>query len=283
MPYVHTSDGLRVRYEVRGPRDAEVVLLVQGLGTDSRGWALQRRALVRRGFRVVTFDNRGVGRSDKPLDGYDMERMALDAVEVLDAVGAATAHVVGASMGGIIAQVVGVRYPDRVRSLVLACTGCHHQRWRRELLEEWAALALAEGMRSWSRHNLRWIVGSRSLRRFGAGFGLVAPVFMSAPAYAFAGQIEAILAMDDSMRVELPGIAVPTLVVVGSQDTLTPQADAEEIAELIPGSELAVIRGGAHGFMVEAAGAFNRVVGDFLVAQRAPAETPAVPKEMGVA
>jgi 3-oxoadipate enol-lactonase len=264
MPYELSSDGLRIRYDVHGRRDGEPVLLVQGLGTDSRGWVLQRLGLVRRGYRVVTFDNRGVGRSDKPLDGYDLERMALDAVEVLDAVGIDTAHVVGASMGGIIAQIVGVRHAARTRSLVLACTGCHHQRWRRELLAEWAELASTRGMRAWSRENLRWIVGPRSLRRFGAGFGLVAPVFMSAPDYAFAGQVSAILAMDDSMRNELPAIAVPTLVVVGSQDTLTPQADAEEIAELIPGAELAVIRGGAHGFMVEAAPAFNRVVARFL-------------------
>jgi len=263
MPYVHTSDGLRIRYDVRGRRGAEPLLLIQGLGTDSRGWALQRRALSRRHL-VITFDNRGVGRSDKPLDGYDIERMALDAVEVLDAVDVDRAHVMGASMGGIIAQVLAVRYPERVRSLVLACTACRHQPWRRELLAEWAETARTRGMRAWARENLRWIVGPRSLRRFGAGFGLLAPVFVSAPAHAFAGQIEAILAVDDDTRLELPAIAVPTLVIVGSQDTLTPQADAEELAELIAGAELAVVRGGAHGFMVEASAAFNRAVARFL-------------------
>jgi 3-oxoadipate enol-lactonase len=263
MPYVHTSDGLRIRYDARGRRGAEPLLLIQGLGTDSRGWALQRRALSRRHL-VITFDNRGVGRSDKPLDGYDIERMALDAVEVLDAVDVDRAHVMGASMGGIIAQVLAVRYPERVRSLVLACTACRHQPWRRELLAEWAETARTRGMRAWARENLRWIVGPRSLRRFGAGFGLLAPVFVSAPAHAFAGQIEAILAVDDDTRLELPAIAVPTLVIVGSQDTLTPQADAEELAELIAGAELAVVRGGAHGFMVEASAAFNRAVARFL-------------------
>lgn len=271
MPYVHTTDGLRIRYSVFGPRHGEPILLIQGLGTDSRGWALQRRTLARR-YRVITVDNRGVGRSDKPLDGYDIERMALDCVEVLDAIGVGDAHVMGASMGGIIAQVIGVRYPTRVRSLVLACTGCRHHRWRRELLAEWAETARTRGMRAWAKENLRWIVGSRSLRRFGAGFGFLAPVFVSAPPHAFAGQIDAILAVDDDTRLELPAIRVPTLVVVGSQDTLTPQADAEELAELIPGAELAVIRGGAHGFMIEDASAFNRVVHGFLARVTAPAE-----------
>lgn len=276
MPFVHTTDGLRIRYAVLGPRDGEPVLLIQGLGTDSRGWARQRRALARR-HRVITFDNRGVGRSDKPLDGYDVERMALDAVEVLDALEIDDTHVMGASMGGIIAQVVAVRYPERVRSLVLACTGCRHQRWRRELLAEWAETARTRGMREWAKDNLRWIVGPRSLRRFGAGFGFLAPVFMSAPGYAFAGQIDAILAVDDDTRLELPGIRVPTLVIVGSQDTLTPQADAEELAELIPGAELVVVRGGAHGFMVEAAPAFNRVVRDFLCRVTAVDEPEVIP------
>ena len=80
----------------------------------------------------------------------------------------------------------------------------------------------------------------------------------------FVAQVQAILAMDDALRTELTGVAVPTLVLVGSQDILTPMGDSEEIAELVPGAELAVIRGAAHGFMLEHAGAFNRTVLDFL-------------------
>jgi 3-oxoadipate enol-lactonase len=273
MPYRHTSDGLRIRYDVHGPRHGAPVLLVQGLGTDSRGWAFQRRAFAGAGHRVITFDNRGVGRSDKPLDGYDLERMALDCVEVLDDAGVEQANVVGASMGGVIAQIMAVRHPDRLRSLVLACTACRHHDWRRELFAEWADIATREGMRAWARAHLRWIVGPRSLRRFGAGFGWLAPVFMSAPAHAFTGQLAAILAVDDALRHELAGIDVPTLVVVGSQDTLTPQADAEELAEHIPGARLAIVRGGPHAFMVEAAPAFNRVVLGFLSELHAVGET----------
>lgn len=248
---------MRLRYDVHGPRDGEPVLMIQGLGTDSRGWILQRLAFARR-HRVVTFDNRGVGRSDKPEHGYELERMALDAVEVLGAAGHESAHVLGASMGGIIAQVLAVEHPARVRSLVLACTACRHLAWRRELLAEWAELALERGMKAWAAENLRWIVGSRSLRRFAPAFGALAPIFMSAPAHAFVGQIQAILAMDDTMRLQLPAIAAPTLVIVGSQDILTPQSDSEELAELVPGADLAVVRGGPHGFMIEDFVAFNR-------------------------
>jgi 3-oxoadipate enol-lactonase len=190
--------------------------------------------------------------------------MALDAVEVLDAAGVDGAHVMGASMGGVIAQILAVRHPERVRSLVLACTACRHQSWRRELLTEWAELARDRGMRAFAAENLRWLVGPRSLRRFWPAFNALSPVFISAPQHAFIAQVRAILSMDDAMRLELPSIVAPTLVLVGSQDILTPQADSEELAELIPGAELAIVRGGAHGFMIEAAGPFNQAAGEFL-------------------
>lgn len=272
MPYVHTSDGIRIRYDVHGPRDGDVLLLLQGLGADSRGWMLQRMHFARN-YRVITVDNRGVGRSDKPVGSYDLERMTLDAVEVLDDAGVASAHVMGASMGGIMAQILAVRQPERVRSLVLACTACRHQPWRRELLTEWAELARDRGMRAFAAENLRWLVGSRSLRRFWPAFVALGSVFISAPQHAFIAQIRAILAVDDGLRHELAAIRVPTLVIVGSQDILTPQADSEELAELIPCAELAIVRGGAHGFTVEAAGAFNRTVDTFLgrAGGRAPA------------
>jgi 3-oxoadipate enol-lactonase len=280
MPYVHTSDGIRLHYDVHGPRHGEPLLMIQGLGADSRGWTAQRLRFARR-YRVITFDNRGVGRSDKPIGTYDLGRMALDAVEVLDDAGVDDAHVMGASMGGIMAQIIAIRQPERVRSLVLACTACRHQQWRRELLVEWAELARDRGMRAFAAENLRWLVGPRSLRRFWPAFTALSSVFISAPQHAFIAQVRAILAMDDSMRAELPSVVAPTLVIVGSQDILTPQADSEELAELIPGADLAIVRGGAHGFMIEAAGAFNRTVGEFLdrvvTEQSGPAADTAIP------
>jgi 3-oxoadipate enol-lactonase len=291
MPYLHTSDGIRLRYEVHGPRHGEPLLMVQGLGADSRGWTAQRLHFARR-YRVITFDNRGVGRSDKPMGSYDLARMALDATEVLDDAGVDAAHVMGASMGGIVAQILAVEHPDRVRSLVLACTACRHQPWRRVLLTEWAELARDRGMRAFAAENLRWLVGPRSLRRFWPAFTALSSVFISAPQHAFIAQVRAILAIDDEVAARLTTVAAPTLVIVGSQDILTPQADSEEIAELIPGAELAIVRGGAHGFMIEAAGPFNRAVGEFLervVLERAgapvgspcPPESPALDSRAG--
>lgn len=263
MPHAITDDGVRLRYDEFGRRHGEPVLLIQGLGADSRGWTFQRAAIGSR-YRGIVFDNRGVGRSGKPVGPYDLERMAADAVAVLDAAGYESAHVVGASMGGVLAQIMAVRHPDRVRSLVLACTACRHLGWRRELLEDWAALAQAQGMRAFAAQNMRWLVGPRALRRFWPAFGALTPLAISAPAHSFVAQVNAILDMDDAVRELLHTVSAPTLVLVGSQDILTPQADAEEIAELIPDAELAIVQGGAHGFMVEHFPAFNKLVVEFL-------------------
>src|SRR5687767_6858907 len=116
MPYAVSDDGIRLHYDVFGRRNGEPVLMIQGLGADSRGWTFQRAAIGRR-YRGIVFDNRGVGRSGKPVGSYDLEQMAADAVAVLDAAGVDSAHVMGASMGGVIAQILAVRNPERVRSL----------------------------------------------------------------------------------------------------------------------------------------------------------------------
>lgn len=269
MPVTHAADGTEIAYALAGNRDGEPLLMVHGLGADSRGWALQKRALQGR-HRLVMVDNRGVGRSGRPEGPYDLEVMAADALAALDHAGYGSAHVMGASMGGIIAQAMVVRHPERVRSLTLACTACHHFGWRRELLAEWAEQAQTWGMREFVRRNLQWMVGPRSLRRMWPALAVLGPLAFNVPAASFVAQIQAILAMDDGLRDELTQVDVPTQVLCGSQDVLTTQGDSEEIASLIPGARLAVVRGGAHLFMVEQSGAYNRIVGDFLAEVTAP-------------
>jgi 3-oxoadipate enol-lactonase len=263
VPYASASDGTRIYYELSGRAEGEPVLMLQGLGTDSRGWILQRRAVGRR-HRVVVVDNRGVGRSDVPPGPYDLVVMAADAVAVLDHAGFRDTHVVGVSMGGILAQILAVAYPERVRSLVLTATSCRHHPWRRELLADWDEVARHQGMRALLGRSMRWLIGPRSRRRFGLTVGLLAQLILSARPEAFAAQVQAILGMDDSLREALGAVAVPTLVVAGTQDILTPVGDSEELAELIPGARLAVISGAAHGFVAEQAREYNRLLTEFL-------------------
>jgi 3-oxoadipate enol-lactonase len=258
------SDGVTIHYDVFGRREGPPLLMIQGLGTDSRGWALQRMALGRK-FRSNTLDNRGTGRSDRPDGPYSLEQMALDALAVLDVEGVERAHIMGASMGGVIAQVIGVLHPQRTRSLILACTACRHHLWRRELLQEWADAVDEGGMAALGDEALEWLVGPRLRKRFGIWMNLIARIVLQQPPEPFIAQVGAILDATDELRLELVNIRVPTLVITGSQDSLTPVGDAEELAELIPGSRLEVLGGAAHGLMVEAPNAFNDAVVRFLV------------------
>src|SRR5262249_13078128 len=118
MPEAIAKDGVAIAYDRWGRRGGPPVLLIQGLGTDSRGWALQRMALGRR-YRCFAPDNRGVGQTGAVPGPYSLDQMARDAVTVLDAEGVSRAHIIGASMGGVIAQIIGVLLPERTRSLVL--------------------------------------------------------------------------------------------------------------------------------------------------------------------
>jgi pimeloyl-ACP methyl ester carboxylesterase len=260
---VLAEDGVEIAYDVWGRRGGEPVLLIQGLGTDSRGWALQRMAFGRR-YRCFAPDNRGVGRSGKPTGPYDLAQMGRDALAVLDAEGIQSAHVIGASMGGVIAQIMAVLHPPRVRSLVLACTSCRHHQWRREVLQEWADRVQAGGMSALGGDALRWLVGPRLRKRFGMWLNLLARILVQAQPEPFAEQVQAILAAPDDLRFELVNVRVPTLVITGSQDALTPIGDAEELAEMIPHARLVELRGAAHGLMVESPSAFNAAVLDFL-------------------
>lgn len=267
MPYLTVADGVRVHYRVFGRKDGEPLLMLHGLGTDHMGWVLQRHAFGGR-YRCITVDNRGSGRSDKPEGTYDLATMADDAIAVLDELGIERAHVVGASMGGVLAQIIGVTHPDRVRSLVLACTACRIQSWRRELFTDWIAEAEDIGMRRFITGNLEWLIGPRSLRRLWPAARVIGLLATRAPVHGLVGQLRALLSVDEELAEQLASIVAPTLIVVGSQDILTPVADSEQLMALIPDAELAVLTGAAHGLMVENALTFNKTVLDFLGSPR---------------
>ena len=263
MPNATAADGTRLHYHLTGRPGTPPALFIQGLGADKHLWDLQRFGLAW-SYRMLALDNRGAGRSDKPHGPYSLAQMAGDAVAVLDHAGVDTAHVVGASMGGAIGQILAVTHPSRVRSLTLACTACRNHPWRRELLASWATTAAEQGMGTMTREAARWVIGPRSFRRIMPAIGWLGPLALGGPVHGFGAQVDAILSADDALATELAAIDVPTLVVVGNQDILTPRGDSEELAAMIPTAELVVISGAAHGLMVEHASTFNRVLKDFL-------------------
>ena len=263
MPFVSATDGTRIHYEVTGKPGATPVLMIQGLGASKNAWNLQRIAMATR-FRIISFDNRGAGRSDKPTVPFTLEQMAEDAIAVLDAAGIETAHVVGASLGGVISQIVAVKHPQRVRSLTLVCTACRNHPWRQELLQSWAKTAEEKGMIEVGKEAAQWVMSPRSFRRLVPAFTWMGPLAALRPRHSFVSQIDAILNTREDLVDQLSTITAPTMVIVGNQDILTPRGDSEEIAERIPNAELVVISGAAHGLMMEHSSTFNKILIEFL-------------------
>ena len=263
MPFVSATDGTRIHYEVTGRVGRTPVLMIQGLGASKNAWNLQRIAMATR-FRIISFDNRGAGRSDKPTEPFTLEQMADDAIAVLDAAGIETAHVVGASMGGVISQIVAVKHPQRVRSLTLVCTACRNHPWRQELLQSWAKTAEEKGMIEVGKEAAQWVMSPRSFRRLVPAFTWMGPLAALRPRHSFVSQIHAILDTREDLVDQLSTITAPTMVIVGNQDILTPRGDSEEIAERIPNAELVVISGAAHGLMMEHSSTFNKILIEFL-------------------
>ena len=177
--------------------------MIQGLGTDSRGWALQRLAFGRR-YRCYTLDNRGTGRSDRPAGPYSLERMALDA--------ARRARRRGCGPGPRGRRVDGRRdRPDHRRPP--PATGPARSSspapraatttWRRELLQEWADAVDEGGMAALGDEALEWLVGPRLRKRFGIWLNLLARIVLQPPPEPFIAQVGAILDATDDLRLEL--------------------------------------------------------------------------------
>jgi pimeloyl-ACP methyl ester carboxylesterase len=260
------NGAVEIAYEVEGPDDGEPLLLIMGLGLQMLFWPDSfRRLLVERGFRVARFDNRDVGRSThltslgtpSPLvfltrrwPGYRLADMADDAVAVLDALGWPSAHVVGVSLGGMIAQTLAGRHPDRVRTLTsLSSTPATHI--GRPHPRTWPILL--------TRPAHDPAVAARRLvevfRTIGSpGYPLDEAGVRDAAAAGFdrahdpdgvRRQLAAILSAPDR-RPLLRGLRLPALVVHGAADPLIRLTAGRATARAIPGARLVVFPGMGH-------------------------------------
>lgn len=258
MPLAPIRDGLNLYYEDHGPRDAPAVILIRGTGADGTRWMPQVDAY-KDEFRVVIFDNRGVGRSDTPAGPYHVTDMAADTFGLMAHLGIDQAHLSGSSLGGAVALQMACDAPATTLSLQL------HSSWlaTRGYLEY--SLGLLDKLLE---------VGGTSFYYEAALPLLFSASFLSsdyerlqailanmrantATLEGLSGQIAANLSHDLS-RVA-GDLDVPALVTVGELDVLTPVAAAEELAEVIPGAELVVFSGGSHLVTMESPKEFNEV------------------------
>jgi pimeloyl-ACP methyl ester carboxylesterase len=224
------------------------VLLIMGLGGRGTDWNPAFIAAMAPRFEMIRFDNRGTGKSDCPEDTYSLEVMADEAVGVLDALGRERAHVVGVSMGGMIAQLVALRHPTRVNRLVLIAT---HAGGASVTPPTPAAMAVLMGDRTRPPAEL---VRDSMVTITAPGFAARHPEAIDAivanavaqptPLASFASQMQAIMVSDRSAR--LAEIRAPTLVVHGADDPLVPYPNGELLAREIPRARLATMPGCGH-------------------------------------
>jgi 3-oxoadipate enol-lactonase len=249
---------VRIAWEERGEGDA--VLLIQGLGYGRWGWDPVLPGLAER-YRVLTFDNRGIGESDKPEGPYTARMLAGDALQVLDEAGVSRAHVVGASLGGMVAQEVAVAAPERVVKLVLACTtpgggaAVAMPQVTVDLFREAASLAPEVALRRFVENAL----GSEPPD------GLVEQLFalrLANPPDPAGWQAQA------AAGTTFPGvegaIAAPTLVLQGTDDNVVDPGNAGRLAGRIDGARVELFDGAGHLFFWEQPDAFVRIVSEFL-------------------
>jgi pimeloyl-ACP methyl ester carboxylesterase len=259
------ADGAALYFELHGSGSGTPLVLVEGLGAATWLWERQLPALAE-AVPVVVYDNRGVGRSDAPPGPYTIGQLADDLAVVLDTLGIDRAHVLGASMGGFVAQEFALRYPERVDRLVLVSTsagGATHVPMAPEVLQQMMAPPATDDPRALVRSRLPLAFTEAFLADSATVAHLVDQrLERPQPPHAYQAQLVAGATFDAADRVSQ--ITAPTLVAAASDDLVVPVENAHRLADALPNAELKVYPGLGHQFFVEAPDAFNRDVLAFL-------------------
>jgi 3-oxoadipate enol-lactonase len=273
---VAPSGGVALCYESAGRGPA--VLLVAGFGATRRAWARTVPILTRR-FRVLSFDNRGMGDSEGSLWPYSARGMADDAVAVLDAAGERRAHVYGISLGGMVAQEIALRHPERVAALVLAATTPGGPR---AVPGETTALTFFARCHAMGREEAAWaavpyLYGERTRRRRPQRIAEDIARHLPHGTDAVSHAQQLLAAASHSTLNRLAEIRAPTLVVHGDGDAIVPAANARLIADAIPRAELSLWPGAGHLFTTDEPRA-DRTIARFLWRHTERPERRAVPR-----
>jgi pimeloyl-ACP methyl ester carboxylesterase len=259
---VTTNDDVMLWWTADGDGDLPL-LLVQGLGYTADMWFRLLPGLSSR-RRVIRLDNRGVGRSDVPPTPWTMAQMADDAVAVLDAAGVGQAHVFGVSMGGLIAQELALRRPDRVASLLL---GCSHPGGRDAVRMDAAAATMLmdrspKTPRDVAEASVPFLYAEDTSRDV-IDTDLEVRLRHPLRATAYWGQLDAMREHDGTLS-RLPAVSAPTLVMHGTADRLVQPGNAQLIAEAVPGARLEWIDGAGHLFWTDQTDRTLGIVNDFI-------------------
>jgi len=266
MPTVSVN-GIEIHYIEVGA--GEPLILLMGFGGDHLSWGFQLNAFAAK-HRVIAFDNRGSGRSSAPDVPYTTRLMADDTAALMDRLRIEAAHVLGVSLGGMIAQELALAHPDRVLSLQLHCTTARPDRYMLALLENLRTARAGLGAEQAQRAMALWLFAPTTFNE--------RPEFVETMLYAartqpypqsdvgFARQGDAIVSHDTLDR--LGAITCPTLVGVGEEDALAPSRFSREIAAAIPHAEIHTVPGAGHVAFWEKPAEFNALCLEFLAKHR---------------
>ena len=262
-------NGIDINYRIEGDGD-ETIVLVNGLADDLETWVFQMEDLLAAGYRVLRFDNRGIGSSSAPPGPYTTKLFAEDAKALVDELGISGFHLVGVSMGGMIAQEYALAHPEDLRSLTLACTYAAPGPFCSRMFSMWADMAPRLGVPFVMRDVTLWAFTvpffeeqEDTLREFEADMAQ-----MTQSVEAYLAQLHSIQTHDTTDR--LGEIQVPTLVLAGEEDILIPVRLSKRLQEAIPGAEWRTTAGG-HACLWESPQPFNQAVLEFLADVRARA------------
>lgn len=261
--FIEVGD-LNVCYDIFG--EGEPVVLIMGLTANMDWWDPGLLYALSQRYKVLMFDNRGAGRTVTPGEGqWTCKQFADDTVALMDSVGFERAHVVGISMGGMIAQELVLKYPERVNRLTLGCTFCggkHTVPASQEVMQ--LLVDRSGGLEGMLERTISIMFTADYLQEHPEAAEAFKIGFMRAPCSDMnaARQFMATTTLDTFDR--LPGIKTPTLVATGAEDILIPPGNSRIIAGQIPGAKLIEYEGAGHAFIVQAREEFIKDLTEFL-------------------
>jgi 3-oxoadipate enol-lactonase len=259
MPLARVND-IELNYKLEGDGE-ETIVLINGLADDLETWVLQIDDFLAAGYRVLRLDNRGIGASTKPAGPYSSRMLADDAKALVDVLGVTDFHLMGVSMGGMIAQEYALAYPGDLRSVTLGCTYAAPGPFCSRMFAMWADLAPVMGVPFIMRDVTLWAFTVPFFSGGDIAEFETAMRYMDQPVHAYLAQLAVIQNHDTTDR--LGQITTPTLVLAGAEDILIPVMLSRRIHELIPDSRWATTKGG-HACLWEHPAEFNQTFLDFV-------------------
>ena len=256
-----TVNGISVHYTLEGPASGPVITMSNSLASNLSMWEPQMPVLTSR-YRVLRYDTRGHGGTEATAGPYSLDELSEDVRALLRALGITRTHFIGLSMGGMIGQIIAIKYPQMLQSLVLCDTMSRVPTEAKPMWDDRIHTAETGGMEPLVEPTLaRWF--TEPFRQKGSpGLDQVRTMIRSTPPRGYTGCCHAIAALN--LTDHLKAITLPTLIIVGEDDPATPVAASHVIHEQVRGSELVILKSAAHLSNLEQPEAFNQALTAFL-------------------